>query len=134
MVQKIRNYNKLYGLLTNGEPGYRKSNYATVNVDSYIASVIEALIPDNLSGEEKAHRAELFIKLCLTDPKCCELIATKDPYNSYKIVSYDIDISTNYNIDDIGNKLKRLQLKYAERDFGAVEHIINAIRIILESL
>lgn len=134
MVQKIKNYNKLYGLLTGGEPGYRKSNYGPSTQSDYIADIVSTLIPGDLSGEEKAHRAELFIKLALTDISCCELIEAKDPYNSYRVVTYNIDISTTYDIEDIGNKLKLLHLKYAERDFGAVEHIINAIRIILESL
>lgn len=134
MVQKVINYNKLYGILTNGETAYRKTNYATVAVSDYVRNIIDTLVPSNLEADEKAHRAELFIKLCLTDYDCCELVERKDPYNSYKIVAYDIDLDNTYSIEDIGNKIKALHLKDSERDFGAVEHIINAVKIILESL
>jgi hypothetical protein len=127
-------HNKLYGVLTDGCSGFRHTNYRTSELDDYSKQIVNTLIPVDCVDAEKAHRAELFIKLASSDIVCNDLIHTKDSYNSYNVVSYDIELDTKYDLTTIGKAIKQLQLPGEERDFGPIESIINAIKIVLEHM
>jgi hypothetical protein len=125
--------NKLYGILTNGCQDGRKTNVTRLNISDYISDIVETLIPANLPNDEKMFRAEFLIKLASTDLECFNLLKDNDPYNSYEVAAYNYVVH-NWDIQETGEQIKQLMLEGSERSFGYIEHLINALYIIIKYL
>jgi hypothetical protein len=126
-------YNKLYGILTDGLKTYRATNADQTNLSDYCLSLIHALIPKELTDEVKCGLAELYISLIMTDIESVELLHSKDPYNSYTTVSYDIECPEQ-NWDKLVQRLKRLRLQDMSDDLTPADYIVITLKHIMEIL
>jgi hypothetical protein len=125
--------NKLYGVLTDGCQEGRKTNLSRANLPAYISDIVNVLVPKELPTADKMFRAEFLIKMVFTDIDCLNTLKDNDPYNTYDIIDYKYTVAA-WDMQDVGEKIKQLALEGSERSFGYIEHILNALHIIINYL
>lgn len=105
-------------------------------VDTYLQEIIDALIPKNITAQEKELLIITYIELIKTNALLYTLLETKDPYNRYSILpALEVtDISGNLDMMDIVNNVKSLNLMPYTRDYSFSEILLIALETLIQSL
>lgn len=125
--------NALYGFITNGDRGGRPTNNTRIKINDYADKIIRILAPLTMDDESLCHRAELLVKIAMTDDKCTQLIGVKDPYNTYYLTEY-VHEASDIDIPKISQELQKLGLPGDDIVITDIHRIILALRQILQVL